>query len=703
MAGNKVKQAMGFQKSSSPTTSKPEERTTPKRTQSCPSPSPGSSATKQSKTVFSRSFGVYFPRSSAQVQPRPPDVTDLLKVVEELRERECHLKTKIIEQKLLKQSAAIVPYLESEITSKNSEIEVCNKKIEGLECENERLKKESERLEIQVEEERTEKEKIVKEMEVQISELKRTIEEQKKTIEEQKKTISRSDSSLSTSSSNKLLSLNESGHNALHSRSNSTEEVLSVSQRFMGVVDVTSKTNLVVRNLKRGVALKPLEIVVNQDNNQQKRNEITDPKKEELEIERNPNHHQSEEISVVSSSIKCRVPRVPKPPPKPSSTTTTPLPSPTSSTTSSSSSDSSYSTEEMNSKSFSSAAPPPPPPPPPPMGRKTRVPPPPPPPPLTAKKTTEPPPPPPPPMAKKTPAPPPPPPLPSKGGKTGPTKVKRVPEVVEFYHSLMRRDSKKESGISGSDIPAAANARDMIGEIENRSAHQLAIKSDVETQGDFIKSLIKEVENATFSNIEDVVAFVKWLDDELSYLVDERAVLKHFEWPEQKADALREAAFGYCDLKKLELEASNFIDDIRQPCATALKKMQTSLEKLEHGAYNLSRLRESSTNKYKGFHIPTDWMLETGFVTQIKLASVKLAMKFMNRVSTELEAAGGAPELEELMLQGVRFAFRVHQFAGGFDAETMSAFQELRNKSKSCHIQCQNQQQQKLLCRSTPC
>jgi hypothetical protein len=35
--------------------------------------------------------------------------------------------------------------------------------------------------------------------------------------------------------------------------------------------------------------------------------------------------------------------------------------------------------------------------------------------------------------------------------------------------------------------------------------------------------------------------------------VDERAVLKHFvAWPEQKADALREAAFGYRDLKKLE-------------------------------------------------------------------------------------------------------------------------------------------------------
>jgi len=46
---------------------------------------------------------------------------------------------------------------------------------------------------------------------------------------------------------------------------------------------------------------------------------------------------------------------------------------------------------------------------------------------------------------------------------------------------------------------------------------------------------------------------------------------------------------------------------------------------------------------------------------QIKLASVKLAMKYMKRVSSELELVAGGPEEEELMLQGVRFAFRVHQ------------------------------------------
>jgi len=46
----------------------------------------------------------------------------------------------------------------------------------------------------------------------------------------------------------------------------------------------------------------------------------------------------------------------------------------------------------------------------------------------------------------------------------------------------------------------------------------------------------------------------------------------------------------------------------------------------------------------------------------MKLASVKLAMKYMKRVSGELETSGGGgPEEEELIVQGVRFAFRVHQ------------------------------------------
>lgn len=45
------------------------------------------------------------------------------------------------------------------------------------------------------------------------------------------------------------------------------------------------------------------------------------------------------------------------------------------------------------------------------------------------------------------------------------------------------------------------------------------VKADVETQGDFVQSLATEVRAASFTSIQDLVAFVNWLDEELSFLV----------------------------------------------------------------------------------------------------------------------------------------------------------------------------------------
>ncbi|OEL38617.1 Protein CHUP1, chloroplastic [Dichanthelium oligosanthes] len=279
---------------------------------------------------------------------------------------------------------------------------------------------------------------------------------------------------------------------------------------------------------------------------------------------------------------------------------------------------------------------------------------------------------------------PPPPPPPPKFSSKSTGVMKRAPQVAELYHSLMRRDSKKDTSSGGvCEAANSANVRSsMIGEIENRSSHLQAIKADVETQGEFVKSLIKEVTNAAYKDIEDVVAFVKWLDDELGFLVDERAVLKHFDWPERKADTLREAAFGYQDLKKLESEVSNYKDDPRLPCDTALKKMVAVSEKTERGVYNLLRTRDAMMRQCKEFNIPTDWMLDNNLISKIKFASVKLAKMYMKRVAMELQYMGPLnkdPALEYMLLQAVRFAFRMHQFAGGFDPETMDAFEELRN------------------------
>ena len=60
---------------------------------------------------------------------------------------------------------------------------------------------------------------------------------------------------------------------------------------------------------------------------------------------------------------------------------------------------------------------------------------------------------------------------------------------------------------------------------------------------------------------------------------DECAVLKHFKWPERKADAMREAANEYRDIKLLENEISSYEDETTIPCGAALKRMAGLLDK----------------------------------------------------------------------------------------------------------------------------
>lgn len=69
---------------------------------------------------------------------------------------------------------------------------------------------------------------------------------------------------------------------------------------------------------------------------------------------------------------------------------------------------------------------------------------------------------------------PPPPPLPTKllaGSKA----VRRVPEVLELYRSLTKRDAQKENKAAHGGLPAVAFTKNMIGEIENRSAYLTAV------------------------------------------------------------------------------------------------------------------------------------------------------------------------------------------------------------------------------------
>ncbi|XP_057742703.1 uncharacterized protein LOC130961069 isoform X1 [Arachis stenosperma] len=85
-------------------------------------------------------------------------------------------------------------------------------------------------------------------------------------------------------------------------------------------------------------------------------------------------------------------------------------------------------------------------------------------------------------------------------------------------------------------------------------------------------------------------------------LVDERAVLKHFKWPEKKANAMREAAVEYQELKLLEQEISSYTDDPDIPCGAALKKKMASLlDKSELSIQRLIKLQNSVMRSYQAY------------------------------------------------------------------------------------------------------
>ncbi|CAL4894969.1 unnamed protein product [Urochloa decumbens] len=660
MVAGRVKAAMGFQRS--PATPRPSS-TSSSSARKAPAPAPlqlpGSAAAGQTETPTPRRrssgspappgsgskaggpFARYFPRSSAQVQPAraasEPGAGELARLVEELQERESRLRTELLEHKILKETVAIVPFLETELAARSSDLGRCRDAMSRLEAENARLRVELDAALA-----------AARRSEQRIAEVEKELEEARK----RRREAAPDDCSSSASSDN---------NSEISNAASVPSKQAKVAAAGLSVVPPPAPP------LPPPPPPPPMPAPY-KSRSYFSGSSRASPANSSSSSSSSSSAPSTPTYSSDTAASRSRVPELSKLPPIPApplAPPPPPPPPPPSMPVRGRRSGSSSPSTSSSGGGSGGAGPPAPPPPPPPAARRT-----------SDSKASSP------ATSASTPAPAP--------------CVRRVPEVVEFYHSLMRRDSRSRDGGAGGEAGAsggAAAARDMIGEIENRSSHLLAIKSDVERQGDFIRFLIKEVQGAAFVDIEDVVTFVKWLDVELSRLVDERAVLKHFDWPEGKADALREAAFGYRDLKKIELEASSFCDDPRQSCSSALKKMQALFEKLEHGVYSLVRVRDGAMSRYRGYQIPWEWMQDTGIVSQIKLQSVKLAMKYLRRVSSELEAIQGSPDEEELMLQGVRFAFRVHQFAGGFDGDTMRAFQELKVKASTFQSQRESQSQ----------
>ena len=117
--------------------------------------------------------------------------------------------------------------------------------------------------------------------------------------------------------------------------------------------------------------------------------------------------------------------------------------------------------------------------------------------------------------------------------------------------------------------------------------------------------------------------------------------------------------------------------------------METYLDKVCRVLDSQARTADSDEKRFAKHGVPWD----RNAAKAVKHAALNLANRYLTRVLDESAKAGAVghggvgaeaaqARVQELLTKGVRFAFRVHQFAGGFNQETLKSFEAVSAQLK---------------------
>eukprot|EP00899_Mesostigma_viride_P026031 jgi/Mesvir1/6612/Mv12749-RA.3 len=315
---------------------------------------------------------------------------------------------------------------------------------------------------------------------------------------------------------------------------------------------------------------------------------------------------------------------------------------------------------------------------------------------------------------------PPPPPPPPRGGvakaaaEAPKDTIQRAPEVLELYRELNRpkgipskgaRVMLPASSTASGDGQAAAEAAgggvqaELKDKILGRSTYWKEVQDDVERHGPRIRRLSAAVTHVTLPDMDKVCAFVDAMEAQLSVLVDERAVLKSFEWPEAKMDALREAASTHRSLQGMERELQGLSAPDGPAAALPFSEYKAAVvrafENVTSRTDAVLRQQDALMRRCREHGIPDvfRWM------PRVRQAAAGLAQAYMEHAVNEAKKlcygstdgqgqqspwqgslTGNERQRERaqsILIAAVRLGFRAHQFAGGFTSGGLSAFNEL--------------------------
>jgi len=271
----------------------------------------------------------------------------------------------------------------------------------------------------------------------------------------------------------------------------------------------------------------------------------------------------------------------------------------------------------------------------------------------------------------------------SAGNQNG---IARDQEIVAMFQALNKKPSSKERGSpsdkkkkgSGGGGDAAPGMK-LADELKGRSKYHRQIAADVQTFGDTLRALAKEITEFSATTREEVTALHDKALVTLEKLVDEREVLKQVEeWPNLKWEMIIVAVVRHHILQDFFTQIESW-PPRPMPPYQELEAIEKAMEIIRSKVEDLNRTKSEDTAQFNRAGVYFDWRLQK----QVQQNAVKFGHRYCTialAAYAHAQQAVGPGEhipakVRTCLNNAANFSFlKVYQFAGGFDRHTKELF-----------------------------
>ena len=219
--------------------------------------------------------------------------------------------------------------------------------------------------------------------------------------------------------------------------------------------------------------------------------------------------------------------------------------------------------------------------------------------------------------------------------------------------------------------------------------------------GPLLRDLAEEVRDARPADPEALREFLDKIDEVLASLTEPHAILREIpEWPKAKVEAMRELRDLQTELREMAgamnewpaldpnsraLRRTAKASAVMWACDEELGKIARAMDAAARRLESITRRLESDGKRFAAHGLTFD----EADVEKTRHASLTLAERHMRCASLAADRAmddgdaDGVGKARELLAGAVRFAFRSHELAGGFNAGCRDALEDVRNALNS--------------------